>query len=87
MNMQTGSSDTEFGANYSVATVQKQVFSRSNLNLFVVNKELTADYDEQDTVLASYNRVAGIDFNLASADNKWLCTSQKLPPNQPRYRL
>ncbi|MEQ6121721.1 DUF5916 domain-containing protein [Reichenbachiella sp. MALMAid0571] len=71
MNMQTGSSDIEFGANYSVATVQKQVFSRSNLNLFVVNKELTTNYNEQDTILAKYNRVAGIDFNLASADNQW----------------
>jgi hypothetical protein len=71
MNMQTGSSDTEFGANYSVATVQKQVFSRSNINFFVVNKEVTEDYAEQDTVLAKYNRVAGVDFNLASADNRW----------------
>lgn len=71
MNMQTGSSDEEFGANYSVATIQKQVFSRSNINVFMVNKEITADYLEQDTVLASFNRIAGVDFNLASADNRW----------------
>ncbi|MEQ9289890.1 MAG: DUF5916 domain-containing protein [Cyclobacteriaceae bacterium] len=70
MNMQTGSSDQEAAANYSVATVQKQVLSRSNLNFFMVNKEMTGE-SEQFGNLARYNRIVGSDFNFASADNRW----------------
>jgi hypothetical protein len=74
MDMQTGIKDTITGNNYGVATVQRQLFSRSNLTAFMVNKEVVVTPD--DTVDDGndghhYNRVAGIDFNLATADNKW----------------
>lgn len=70
MNMQTASSDIEAAANYSVATIQKQVLSRSNVNFFMVNKEVTGN-TEQAGGMTGYNRVVGSDFNYASADNRW----------------
>jgi len=74
MDMQTGIKDTITGNNYGVATIQRQLFSRSNLTAFMVNKEVL--FTPDDTVDDGngghhYNRVAGIDFNLATADNKW----------------
>ena len=58
--------------NYSVATLQQKVFTRSNVSFLFVNKQAIdyADkYDDKD--IDVYNRTAGVDFNLASADNKW----------------
>lgn len=65
--------DEEFGLpsyNYSVATVQKKVFSRSNLGFIVVNKEHFDDRADASHY-TKYNRVVGSDFNLFSADNRW----------------
>ncbi len=56
--------------NNTMFAIQKRVFSRSNINLFLINRQTVGDYDfsePQDT----YNRVLGIDYNLASSDNKW----------------
>ena len=56
--------------NNTMFTLQKRVFSRSNINLFFINRQTVGEYDfadPQDT----YNRVLGIDYNLASADDKW----------------
>ena len=69
MNMQTGKSD-EFelpATNFSVAALQRRVFSRSNLGLIFVNKD--DFYRGKDT--AAYNRIIGTDFNLASANGRW----------------
>jgi hypothetical protein len=76
--------------NYTVGVLQKQIFERSNFDVFLVNKESVGlnRYDSNtfyhkslikevwngtDTVprLNTYNRVAGVDFNLITADNKW----------------
>jgi Domain of unknown function (DUF5916)/Carbohydrate family 9 binding domain-like len=57
--------------NNAVLTVQQKLFSRSNLSIMFINKQATKDYD----FLANeeqYNRVLGIDYNLASADNTWV---------------
>ena len=57
-------------ANYLVAAWQTNVFSRSNITAFLVNKQLTGP--SADTVTASpYNRVAGLEYNLASEDSRW----------------
>lgn len=49
--------------NYSVAALQRKVFSRSNVGLIFINKQaLTTN---------TFNRVLGIDYNLASRDNRW----------------
>jgi hypothetical protein len=57
--------------NNSVFTIQQKMFSRSNLSVMLINKQATKDYD----FLANedrYNRIVGIDYNLASADNTWV---------------
>ena len=71
MNMQTASDDLKGipGTNYSVASVQRKIGSRSFFSLIGVNKhalnfQTTESYSQ-------YNRVFGADFTLASADNKW----------------
>ncbi len=59
--------------NYTVAAVQQQVFSRSNISTFFINKQsFTESFPDklfEDSV--TYNRVIGIDYNLASIANKW----------------
>ncbi|MBU2527214.1 MAG: carbohydrate binding family 9 domain-containing protein [Bacteroidetes bacterium] len=56
--------------NHTVFVLQKKVFARSNVGMIVVNRET---FDDPDFLEASerYNRVVGIDYNLASADNTW----------------
>ncbi|MBO0324225.1 carbohydrate binding family 9 domain-containing protein [Muricauda sp. CAU 1633] len=56
--------------NNTVFALQKKMFSRSNLSFIFVNRQTFDDYDflaEEDR----YNRVVGLDYNLASADNTW----------------
>ncbi len=69
MNMQTGRQGDRPAANFTVAALQKKVFSRSNLGVFLVNKNLTGDYIDDDG--HRYNRIVGVDYNLASADSRW----------------
>ena len=56
--------------NNSVLSIQQKVFSRSNISMLFINKQTTKNYgflNEED----KYNRVIGIDYSLASADNTW----------------
>ena len=69
LNVQT-SRDEERGisnANTTVAVVQQKVFSRSNITAMLVNKEVFNPVAGQ----ARYNRIAGLEYNLASPDNRW----------------
>ncbi len=57
--------------NNSVVTIQQKLFSRSNISFMFINKQATKDYDflaNED----AYNRVIGVDYRLASADNSWV---------------
>lgn len=57
--------------NNAVITAQYKLFSRSNLSVMFINKQATKDYDfvaNED----KYNRVFGLDYRLASADNSWV---------------
>ena len=49
--------------NYAVAAVQRKLFARSNIGLMMINKQAF------DTT--AYNRLIGVDYNLASKDSKW----------------
>ena len=71
LNMQTGTKDSIPAANFTVASVQKQVFARSNIGMFIVNKQLTTDKKDLNEDMEEYNRVVGIDYNLASRNNQW----------------
>lgn len=76
MDMQTDKVD-ETGLpsqNFAVLSLQQKVFSRSNIGLMFVNKE-SLDYnaltDEQKTEYTRFNRNLGLEYNLASSDNKY----------------
>lgn len=58
------------GNNNTVLALQHKVFSRSNISLLFVNKQNTSNLDFAAPE-NEYNRVVGIDYNLASRDNTW----------------
>lgn len=72
LNMQTTREDGLGipGQNYTVATFQHKVFSRSNIAGIFVNRQTTSSLEDESGV-ASYNRLIGLDYNLASPNNKW----------------
>jgi hypothetical protein len=53
------------GNNFGMLAVQRRVFARSNVALALVNKQPVGGQ-------AAYNRVAALEYNLASADGRWL---------------
>ena len=71
MSMQTGSDELRGipSTNYSVASIQRKVGARSFASLIAVNKQVSSNKESSD--INNYNRVLGIDYNLASADNRW----------------
>lgn len=71
LNMQTGTDNDIPAANFTVASLQRRVFARSNIGAFFVNKQLTAGTADRPEDAHRYNRVFGVDYNLASADNRW----------------
>lgn len=71
MNMQTGSRDEVPAANYAVGVVQRKLFSRSYLSAFMVNKEAMPRQGDTTYTGNPFNRVAGMDLNLATPDNRW----------------
>jgi hypothetical protein len=75
MNMQT-QKNPERGLpaqNFSVLALQRKVFSRSNIGLLAINKESSPDYTNTvpGRTVHRYNRNIGLEYNLASANNKW----------------
>jgi len=82
MNMTTQKTDDFLARNFTVASVQKKIFARSNIGFIFVNKEYLNV--PVDTTL--FNRVAGIDYNLASTDNIWkgkVYYHRSFQPNNP----
>jgi hypothetical protein len=74
MNMQTANDESRgiVGKNFTVAAVQKKVFTRSNIGAILINREsFNTNGDISIFDNQRFNRLAGIDYNLASADNKW----------------
>lgn len=78
MNLQTAKDESIVrpGFNYSVLALQRQVFARSNISVLGINKQATHIVEEDSTLSggidkSNYNRLLGIDYNLATADNKW----------------
>lgn len=56
--------------NNTMLALQQLLFSRSNLGVFILNRESTGQEDFLSPE-KRYNRVAGIDYNLISSDNVW----------------
>jgi len=71
MNIQTGVEDEIPASNFSVAAFQRQVFSRSSIVGFLINKQITGNYSDTIYKGFDYNRVAGVEYNLASKDSRW----------------
>ena len=72
LDMQTGERSLGtrkvFSQNYFAAAAQYNVFKRSNIAAIFVNRQQfdTSGYSDNN-----FNRVFGLDYNLASANNKW----------------
>jgi len=71
MDMQTKSTEVIPSSNFAAAVLQRQVFSRSNIVGFLINKQITEN--NNDTIYSGhkYNRVAGLEYNLSSKNNLW----------------
>lgn len=57
--------------NYTVGAVQRRVFTRSNIGVLFVNKENFGVQKADSLNISRFNRMVGVDYNLASADNSW----------------
>ena len=74
MDMQTASvKETGLPAqNFAVLSLQRRVFSRSNIGFLFVNKQsMNYASDSLKSVYAPFNRNLGVEFNLGSANNRW----------------
>ena len=71
MDLQSAHKDDVEAGNFAVAAIQRQVFSRSNVSAFLVNKQVMDIKDDSSFTGSKFNRVAGIEYNLASSDNRW----------------
>lgn len=82
MNMTTEKTADFLSRNFTVASLQKKVFARSNVGFIFVNKQ----YFQKPDSLAAFNRVAGVDYNLASSNNFWtgkFFYHQSIQPQNP----
>jgi hypothetical protein len=69
MDMHTEETAVNPSRNFFVASLQRRVFSRSNIAAIFVNQQnidRPADWQGQ-----AYNRIGGLQYNLASRDNTW----------------
>ncbi|MDX2278922.1 MAG: DUF5916 domain-containing protein [Saprospiraceae bacterium] len=78
LNMQTkrvnwDSSQVLPAANFAVATVQRKVGSRSYIGAIVMDKEnlFNGLSSEQKSGFEPWNRIAGVEYDLYSEDNRW----------------
>lgn len=60
-------------ANYSVGVLQRKVFDRSYVGAILVNKEnfIPKAGGGYELDKSGFNRIAGLEYNLFSKDNKW----------------
>ncbi|HLT06718.1 MAG TPA: DUF5916 domain-containing protein [Cyclobacteriaceae bacterium] len=83
MNMQTGSVDDIGlpGQNFTVAGLQRRVFSRSNIGVIFINKQSL----REQPGYANYNRNLGLEYNLASSNNLWTGKALVLKSFSPNH--
>jgi hypothetical protein len=76
MDMQTASVKSRSlpDQNFAIISMQRRVFARSNIAFLFVNKE-SVGYklpdDPSTPVYSRYNRNVGLEYNLASNNNRW----------------
>jgi hypothetical protein len=83
MDIQTGNEDAAGlpAQNFGVITLQRRVFSRSNIGIMLINKETTGNLS--DTSLNKFNRNVGLEYNLASSNNLWTGKAMMLKSFSP----
>jgi len=91
LNIQTAEDLTnEIASNNNMMfSLQRKMFSRSSLGLFAINRETFKDYDFSNDE-NKFNRVFGLDYNLASEDNSWtgkFYLHKSLQPNDSKGNL
>ncbi len=69
MDMHTEETMGSPSRNFFVASMQRRVFSRSNITGIFVNQQNFGGQDQPE--MPAYNRTGGLQFNLASRDNFW----------------
>ncbi|MCR9290445.1 MAG: carbohydrate binding family 9 domain-containing protein [Bacteroidetes bacterium] len=72
LNMQTAKDGNAAlpSFNYSVASLQHKVFDRSSINFIFVNKQAINPENGDPEVFSEYNRVGGLEYRVASKDNR-----------------
>jgi len=73
MDVQTGQSGAGNlpAQNFGVLTLQRRVFSRSNIGIMFINKDGTGSAPNPGSTANAYNRNVGLEYNLASSNNLW----------------
>nr|WP_294941364.1 DUF5916 domain-containing protein [uncultured Mucilaginibacter sp.] len=73
MDVQTGQTGINNlpGQNFGVVTLQRRVFSRSNIGIMFINKDATGSAPNPGNTAPAYNRNLGLEYNLASSNNLW----------------
>jgi hypothetical protein len=73
MDVQTGQTGISNlpGQNFGVVTLQRRVFSRSNIGIMFINKDATGSAPGPGNTAPAYNRNLGLEYNLASSNNLW----------------
>ena len=66
LDMQTEKTSDQLSRNFLVTSIQRKLFSRSNVGMILVNKEYMDEPGKPN-----FNRIAGLDYNLASGNNAW----------------
>lgn len=71
MDVQTGQSNSANlpGQNFGIVTLQRRVFSRSNIGFMFINKDATGSAPNAGSTAPAYNRNIGVEYNLASSNN------------------
>ncbi|MCX8212172.1 MAG: hypothetical protein ACI92C_002634 [Neolewinella sp.] len=57
--------------NYTVAAVQRKIGDRSAAGIIAVNKQNFSNFSDSTETNAEFNRILGVDYNLATKNNKW----------------
>ncbi|HEV7349272.1 DUF5916 domain-containing protein [Telluribacter sp.] len=71
LSMQTAHKEgVQASANYSVLSVQQRVFSRSTIGIIMASKQDFDSKRDQPLFSSGFNRVIGLDYNLASRDGR-----------------
>jgi len=72
MDVQTGDVEEDLlsAQNYGAITLQRRVFSRSNIAFMFVNRQSTGSL-AKNSATPDFNRNVGLEYNLASSNNIW----------------